>query len=143
MKKPSSGELSGTSRHPLCISSCPKSFSCVTSQDFGSVPRYISVLRRYEGYDGPGASLEATWEVPPLCIPSSHAWRRALQAWISCLSSMPPPGMMSLLLWGLTLGLVSHCGTGPMLVLSLAGSPHAFPPCRGMGMLFPGLLLGG
>lgn len=50
------------------------------------------------------------------------------------------PGKMSPSLQGQTLWLVSHYGTGPMLGLSLPGSPRAFPPREGMGMLFSGLL---
>lgn len=50
------------------------------------------------------------------------------------------PGKMSPSLQGQTLRLVSHYGTGPMLGLSLPGSPRAFPPREGMGMLFSGLL---
>lgn len=61
---------------------------------------------------------------------------------MSCLRSMSTPGKMSTSLRGPTLWLVSYYETSPMLVLSLPGSLHAFPPREGMGMLFPGLLLG-
>lgn len=50
------------------------------------------------------------------------------------------PGKMSPSLRGQTLRLDSHYGTGPVLGLSLPGSPRAFPPREGMGMLFSGLV---
>ena len=115
--------------HPSCISSCPKNFSHVTSQGFGSIPRYDPVLR-----------LRWTWGHLGGYLGIAPAFRTQLphtEEGSAGMDELPrlraSPGKMFPLLWGQTLRPVSHYGTGPMLGLSLPGSPRAFPPREGMG----------